>query len=141
MNKRGISPLIATVILVGFAIVLSAVVFTSNPAEKAISQFEEMQTSAAPIQFSAEYKGDLTCTYNPALGDSCYTLLINNEENIDVGYIIRTLGEDGSADVFGEDVFLSPRESKLVDVTFDKTKVGDPETVSAEIIPITFDED
>jgi len=143
MNKRGISPLIATVLLVGFAIVLSAIVFNSNPAERAISQVEEMQTSATPIQFSAEYKGDVACEEEVILGtgeDSCYTLLIKNEENEDVGYIIRTIGEDGSVDVFGQDVFLNPRESKLVYVTFDRDKVGNPEKVSAEIIPITFDE-
>ncbi len=137
MDKRGISPLIATVLLVGFTIVLAAYLFSSNIGGKVIKTAETMQESSELIQFSAEYS-DVNCTVDTLSGDKCYSLLIKNEESKDVGYIIRTIGNIGS-DVYSKDVLLSSRESKLIEVTFNCNKVGcENNNVKAEVIPITF---
>jgi hypothetical protein len=148
VNKKGMSPLIITVILVGFTLVLSTSIFWWTQESVVDTQISNIPTDwrgAEYLQFSASFSSacDPAVTYDHECtghGATCYVLLVENEEDNPVNYIIETSGNLGveSCGPFEVDSYAS----KLVKVQFDNSTVGMPEDscdgcwLEAEVTPI-----
>ena len=134
MNKRGISPLIASVFIVGLAIILGTTVFISmnNFTKSEIELQENLMESARIVRFSAwSPKENFECENFKF--NSCYKLFIENKEDTEVSYYIVTKGKKGED--FFEEVKLNQLQIKAFEVIFDKEVTG--EDIVAEVIPIT----
>ena len=133
MNLKGISPLIATVILVGFTILIGSIVLltSTETINQETSNINELLEKPLVVRFNAQYGGNcsqagsITCSSDVNPNDqACYNLLVENTEDFNVNYVIRTHSELGSD-------FCGPFEieafnSKFIDVIYDKSKVGEP---------------
>lgn len=137
--KRGISPLIASVILVGFVVVLAAFMF-SNMGKVTKGTFETAegwQSSARLIDFEVELKPTILCadvSYKICSDKefSCYVVLIENKMAEDISYIVRTIGDDG-VDVCETGIF-EPFTSKMVAVYIEDVGAN----IKAEIVPVSY---
>ena len=132
VNKKGMSPLIVTIILVGFTLVLSTGIFMwtqDSVVGNQIDSIPENWRGAEYLQFSASFSSacdnvtvyDHNCT---GRGSTCYVLLVENEEDNPVNYVIETSGNLG-IDSCGP-FEINNYESKLVKVQFDNDSVGMP---------------
>ncbi|MBT3281357.1 hypothetical protein HN865_01905 [Candidatus Woesearchaeota archaeon] len=132
MNRRGISPLIASVFLVGFAIVIGVFVFIStfNLNTGLIEDQNKRIENAVLLSFDARYPNKADCATLCAgadiqcLSSNCYCILIENEENQDVNFIVKTNGEFGSEICSPENFKLDPFQSKIFAVGFDGSSIG-----------------
>lgn len=140
--KKGVSPLLASVILIGVVIVFASFMFysISGFSERTIGSTEDVIESARLIDFkvkllspsppcadASEHVGD---------EDNCYVILIENQMGEEISYIVRTVGETG-VDLAGETGMFSPFVSKTVAVHFDSEKTGE-DGISAEVVPISY---
>ena len=147
VNKKAISPLIMTIILVGFTIVLSVGIFvwTNNLTKDQINVVTKWN-EAEQYSFSARYVsscGDesyINCTGN---GEKCYVLLVENKEAEPVNYVVETSGNENSFEICGP-FEIGAYEAKLVAVTYNDTAIGLPTSddcsdcwLDAEILPVT----
>ena len=138
--KKGVSPLIASVILVGFTIVLAAFMFfnLSSNTRSLFGTVEDTQKSSRLIDFSVKTSPDMDCdkvNYKIGNGNICYVILVENEMGEEISYIVRTIGDKG-VDISQTDKF-EPFISKWVAVSYDKDKVGS--NVKAELIPVSYE--
>lgn len=132
MNKRGISPLIASVFLIGLAIVVGSVVFFwgFDVKDTTFSLADEWIDSAEFIKFSAKWPNSANCTeiYDVS-GAKCpgnvyYCILIENGENRNMNYLVKTKGSLGTEICSPENFELTPFQSKIFAVGFDDSIVG-----------------
>ncbi len=86
MDKRGISPLIATILLIGFTVVLSILVVTwvSNVVE---DQTEGTTTNVEAQNQCLDSIGDLSATFESTMGIYPYTIRIINDGNVNFDFI------------------------------------------------------
>ncbi len=86
VNKRGISPLIATVILIGFAVALFLIlfIFARDFVLKAGSKEECGPQEMASLNIAAECSGNLKCT------------VINNGKKIDAFIVVAYTSAGGT---------------------------------------------
>lgn len=138
MKKRGISPLIATVILVGFTIVMSIFVLVgmSNMGQRTINDQDKRIASAVVLDFGVKYSPAQYCKGLSSqvvcnTGKEYYCVLIENKENKKVNYRIITKGSLGSEVCSPDKISLEGYESKVFAVGFDPDNVG--------VAPITAD--
>ena len=118
MKKRGVSPLIISVILVGFSFVLFITVFAwSSTLTK--DSIESIEFSPNRLDFKVEWSEE---THEDCVGTQetyCYVLLIENEEGFDVNYRILTKSSKGVE--ISEGYSLGAYESDLFEVTYPKS--------------------
>jgi len=91
-NKRGISPLIATVLIVGFVVVIGGLVtlFLTKQVKTAL----EKQPDCGPNQILNTEMG-LRCA---STGGNCEVTFINNgRENIDLARVVRYYNDEGDS--------------------------------------------
>lgn len=138
MKKRGISPLIATVILVGFTIVMSIFVLVgmSNVGQRTIADQDKRIASSVVLDFGVKYSpaiyceglaGEVICN----TGKDYYCVLIENKESQKVNYRIITKGSLGSEVCSPDKVELNGYESKVFAIGYDPVNVG--------VAPLTAD--
>ena len=139
MRKRGISPLIATVILVGSIIVIASLVyrFSLGTTVSTTEETSELIDTAMPVRFSTRWQPGGSCGSCTPPEDDCYSLFIENEENRDVGFIVRTTGNVGTAVSSDKDRVLGPFEAQIFTICLDVGQVG-VTPYTAEIIPVTY---
>ena len=150
MNKRGISPLIISVILVGFVVVLGSFIFiwtsglTKGEMEKQSFEFEILDYGAraspgvneegsACFEICGEgYMGGDRAYCDDGAGE-CYCLLIINNEGKNVNYLVTTTGDGvGTSVCDPDDIELGAYESKVFGIVFDDSIVG-TEDLEAEV--------
>jgi len=90
MNNKAVSPLIVTVMLIGVTIVVSVVVFSFGMQiqTNAIDNQETDLTKLGLVQFSAYYRGEPVCV--PENNSLCYSLLLVNNEDFDLRFVVKT---------------------------------------------------
>jgi len=138
--KRGMSALIVSVILVGCAVALAAFLFISlsGTTRGTLGTVGEWQSSSRLIDFKVT-EGACNQDVHEQLGEvnlnTCYSVLIENQMDEDISYIIRTIGSE-SVVVLETEPF-APYISKYIDVNFDSDVVGTLETV--EVIPVSYE--
>lgn len=111
MNKKGISPLIATVLIIGFTIVLAAVVMqwgggfvrqlTEQQAQTTTTVTECMQLSFDLN--SATYPKDVTVPINPAASGNVIFKVTNNADKIIGSFVVLLSHSDGTTDSIDTD--------------------------------------
>ena len=131
VNKKGISPLIVSVILVGFTILMAGAIFswTQTVTEGQMRTAQEWSESSADYDYGAEYFSDcgdtsitdINCTNGRT---TCYQLKIENEEDVPADYIIETSGNLG-LELCGP-FRLEPFQSQIVNVYYNNNSVGMP---------------
>ncbi len=131
LNKRGISPLIATVLLIGFTVALAAVVITwgSGFVNKVTSTTEEstLKTISCTTDVSFEIT-KVTCDTEPGNPDPS-TITVDNRGSLDIeGLILRFYDING--EVSGEATNTEPIGKFEV-----KTILLYPDTIPQEKIP------
>jgi hypothetical protein len=134
MNQKAVSPLIITVILVGFVFVISLVVFSFGiDIHKSTMEDQEINLEKLGlINFDAYFKDD-TCEAGG--NEFCYRLLISSSEDIPLEFVVRTVSDFG-ADI---DRFeFEPYQQKVVTITYPKSMKED---VYAEITPVEVSEE
>jgi len=96
MNKKGISPLIATVLLIGFTIVLAALVIRWG-SELFSSQIKTQTCdNEATISCTSDVDIDLTqATFNTVTDTLTVSLVSNGKKEIKGGYIVRLHTDTG----------------------------------------------
>ena len=137
MKKRGISPLIATVFLVGMALLTAMIVMMGGmKSYEQSTAIAEKWIANKVLRFSAEWPPRANCTqiYNTTGaqcdGDQYYCLLIENRENEVVHYNVVTTGNLGS-EVCSPDHFrLEPLESKIFAIATNSSIVGNQSLVA-----------
>tara|TARA_Y100000310_G_C20621944_1_gene783833 strand:+ start:514 stop:921 length:408 start_codon:yes stop_codon:yes gene_type:complete len=119
MNKKGISPLIATILLVGLTVVLAVGVL--NWTRSTTEGLQENVDLSQPVEvsFDAEFRGTENCEQSD--DTYCYELLITNNENFDVNYLITTITSQGIEIEDIDDYSLGSYESKLFTVYYDQS--------------------
>lgn len=122
MEKKGISPLVAIILIVGFVIILSVMIFSYGTVilDKVMKDAEK---SPSIVDFDVEWI-DLNTGCIESEDNYCYALLITNNEDFIVNYIIITISSEG-VDVNGpEDYETLSYESKRFNIYYDK-KLGE----------------
>lgn len=141
-NKKGISPLIATVLLIGFAVALAAVVMTwgldfiKNTADATESQTQNTLICASDLSF-------VISDVNPSAG----SVTVDNRGQVDIKSIIfRIYGDSGvdtidsangvlnpmSVPKFGVKNFVDGNGTALFDFLQNATKVEAVATVAGD---------
>lgn len=140
MNKRGISPLIVSVILVGSVIIFALVVnvWVNGVYETVKSQ---RFSNTKFIDFDLQYLSADKCvnSENICMAEGSidyYCILIKNKENFDVNYIIKTVGLSGIAISEDCDTLLRAFDSKIFRINYNKGKIG--ELDYSEVLPYTY---
>ena len=102
LNKRGISPLIATILLIGFTVALAAVVITwgSGFVDRITSGTEDRTTRA--IICTSDLNFDIlkvTCDTNPAdPAAGVSTVIVDNKGDIAItGLVLRFFKDNGDS--------------------------------------------
>lgn len=133
MNKRGISPLIVSVLLVGLTFIVGIVVigFGTNIQKEVIGNQETDLEVLGWVQFSAHYK-DASCT--PESNNHCYRLLIVNNEDIPINFIVKTNSPLGKEISGPGEFFLGPYEQKVFNINY-SSMLGN-ESIYAEVDPV-----
>ncbi|MBT4334768.1 hypothetical protein HOD61_03040, partial [archaeon] len=147
VNKKAISPLLVTVLLVGFTIVLSAGIMTwTKTTTQSQMDIAKEWSEADWYRFSARYHASCDDAINYSVscegaGSSCYVLLVENKESSSVDYVIETSGNKG-IEICGP-FSVEPFASELVQVTYNNISVGMPTSdecqgcwLEAEIVPV-----
>jgi len=128
--KKGVSPLIATVILIGFVIVLSAYLFTweGKYIEEVIGSTEKMIHSSRLVNVEVS---DLS--YDA----SQITFKVENKDNIDISNFSLTVSGDLST--FSKTIPGIPKYStKIYHIDYDFNEVGNINKIT--VTPITIEE-
>jgi hypothetical protein len=137
MNKRGISPLIATVFLIGISILIGSIVLLwSFETQSGIVAMADEWAETKVLKYSAEWPDRANCTSlydageSQCEGDRYYCILVENLENEVVNYMIVTRGSTGS-EVCSPDHFeLGAYESKVFVIQVHKDLVGEEALVA-----------
>jgi len=115
MEKRGISPLIATLLLVGLTIVLATGIgIWSQGITK--SEMDGTELSPIIVDFDVEISSADECEE----GYHCYGILITNNENFGVNYLVITSTSEGTETESPEDYYVEPFQSKLFTISYDE---------------------
>jgi flagellin-like protein len=94
MNKKGISPLIATVLIIGFTVALAAVIMTWGQSfSKSMSQSTE-ETTAVQLACAQDVQFDLTNVCHDGAGN--LKLTVENNGNKDLDEITARIKKDQS---------------------------------------------
>jgi flagellin-like protein len=136
MEKRGISPLIVSVILVGVTIAMAGFIYywISNATV-------ESQRYSGPIFIDFEMRKLADCE---DFGGECvsdnsdayYCLLIENKENFDVWYKVKTVGKNGISISDECSPSLGPYDAEIFRVGYN-SNIG--ELDYAQVIPYTYE--
>lgn len=138
LNKRGISPLIATILLVALVIAIALIVwfwyanFLQNQADKLGRQAIAEGECVLEVDFKIESASCSTATPNNIL------ISLRNEGKVDIAdFRVRIYGNSGSQTVLvGQD--LKETHSTQTSVQFDPTEVGNPQRI--EVLPVVSSE-
>ena len=122
MEKKGISPLIAIILVVGFVIILSFMIFTygTGIVDKIMKDAEK---SPFVVNFDVEWI-ELNTGCIESEDNYCYALLVTNNEDFTVNYIMITISPEGVEVNGPEDHETSPYESKRFNIYYNK-KLGE----------------
>ena len=116
MNKKGMNDLITVVILIGVVVITGIVIFTSG-LEIQKSQIDNQETDVEKLgllDFKIYYE-DSNCN---VVGENCYRLLVVNNENFEIGIIVKTFTDLG-VDVSGpEGYVLKPFDQKVFVISY-----------------------
>ena len=129
-NKRGISPLIATVLLIGFTIALAAIIFSwiSSFTEERAGKTAEIVKSEVSCATSIEVGVEKACVDSTGIH-----FIFENRENNDInGFVVRLEStKDSDVDVIEVDQKLGALE--VINVDLVPQNLAIPE--SALIVP------
>jgi flagellin-like protein len=130
MNKKGISPLISTVLLIGFAVALAAIVFTWGQSFTKETAERTQQSTRTALICSTELDFDISnvkCT-----SGVLENVQITNKGNIEIRALkFRVKNANGDVKIYdfnSVDDRLEPFGIKTYSTAFD---VSDPEMVEA----------
>ena len=117
MDKRGISPLIATTMLIGMTMVIAVVVFGfGHNVLYSVQEDQELDLKEAGlVNYDAYYK-DSVC--NVEDGESCYNLLFSSNEGFPLKFSVITHANGGMHLSDSEDYFFEPFEQKIFVIIF-----------------------
>jgi len=138
MGKRGISPIIATVLLIAFAVVLAALVMNWQ------SKFVEKLQKTADKGVGGEIDCLSDVDINVKLNDVKNLIIENNKDTIIAGIIIREYMADGSITVRKDDLTITSDDELSEPIQSYGSKTYLSFSVSGnkiEVIPIIKSED
>lgn len=118
MNKKGISPLIATILIIGLTIIISIVIFTWTRSTVENLQDNVDLSQPVEVSFDAEFKGTDGCSESEE--DYCYEILITNNENFGVNYLITTITPTGLEIENPTDYSLNAYESEIFEIYYSR---------------------
>jgi len=115
MNKKGINPLIASVLLIGVVIVAGVIIFVwgTNLQKTTIDRQETDTARLGLTRFSSSF-ADTECT--PEDKKYCYRLLIKNTENFPISVTVLTHTDSGSDVSAG--YILNEFDRKIITVNY-----------------------
>jgi hypothetical protein len=118
MKKRGVSPLIISVILIGFTFVLF-ITFFSWSSTLTQSSFNDIDFSPSLVDFNVKWSEETYNDCEETKNNYCYVLLVENEEGFDVNYrVVTRSSKDIEVD---EGYSLGAYESNLFIVHYDNS--------------------
>ena len=153
MNKRAVSPLIATVLLIAFAVALGAVVmnwgktYVEEQAEHAGSKSNAEIKCQVDIDLGVkEIRGVPRLCYNSGVGNASVEVMLENRGTEEISGI-RVLMIGTNEEVYSVDLnssVLEPGGVRKFDQTYDYGTIGDLDlvefipriTVEGEILPV-----
>jgi hypothetical protein len=135
MNKKGISPLIATILLIGFGTILAFLVFSygTNVVDDLLKNAE--RSPIIELSFDSEWIEENTGCLE-SIDNYCYSILITNNEGFTVNYIITTITSEGVTLNGPEEYELFSYEPKTFIISYPK-ELGNEE-VNAKIRAVKF---
>ena len=139
MNKKGVSPLIVTVILIGFVFVMASFIFMwSSGLTK--GEMEKQSFTFQILDFGVRASPGVSCDDDACINnridcdddaEKCYCILIVNEESKNVNYLVTTTGNlSGTSVCDPVDIGLGAYESKVFGIVFNENIVGSGDLVS-----------
>ena len=138
MGKRGISPIIATVLLIAFAVVLAALVMNWQ------SKFVEKLQKTADKGVGGEIDCLSDVDINVKLSDTSLLIVENNKDTTITGIIVREYMSDGSINVKKDDPTITSDDELSEPIQSYGSKTYSSFSVSGdkvEVIPIIKSED
>lgn len=139
MNKKGISPLIATVLLIAFAVALGAVVMNWGRSYVEETAKQSGQTSDAKVTCAQKVKIEIVevaktpkICYNENEGYVEITLQNKGEVNLE-GLLFNVLGDEGTGISYDVNETLERSRIKKYTIDYDTSEHGAIEFV--QIIP------
>jgi hypothetical protein len=132
MSKKGVSPLIASIFLVGVAMMVGVLVFASTFSlnSNLIDDQNKKIDSFVLLSFDSKYPRNFNCSSLCAGTDvkcnssNCYCILIENEESQKVNFLVKTKGNFGSELCSPDNFELDRYQSKIFAVGFNGSKIG-----------------
>jgi|SRR3989344_4523178 len=122
LNKRAITPLIATILLIGFTVVLAGIIFTwGNKLASSLQQMSE-ETSEKEITCISDFS--LRFRKAEVIESNKIRLLVENngQGNIDK-FKVRVYGKDGVDNIETSDG-LNSYEIKNIEIPYNSLKTG-----------------
>jgi len=110
MNERGISPLIATVLIIGFTVILSVVVYTfvtSTVQEGIIDAETKIELGNLCLNSNVDYT--IECHLGPYL-----RMRANNNGNTNITGLVVSIDKDVGTDVLASNLSLGPYGAKIL---------------------------
>ena len=139
MDKRGISPLIATVLLIAFAVALGAIVMNWGRSYVEETARQSAITSDTKVTCAQQVRLDVVqvnrvprICYNEDAGNIEITLQNRGEVDI-LGMLFNVLGEDGATTEESDFVLARSRIRKF-DIEYDRSEFGEIEFV--QVVPM-----
>ncbi|MBI2671370.1 hypothetical protein HYX16_00380 [Candidatus Woesearchaeota archaeon] len=122
INKRGIAPLIAAVLLIGFTVVLAAITFTwGNKLTEGLFQTSEERSEKDIACFS-----DFSLKFRKAeiIEDNKIRLLVENNGQGNINkFKVKIYGENGVDNIETSDS-INSYEIKNIEIPYDSLKTG-----------------
>ncbi len=119
MNKRGLSPLIMTVILVGITITIGVfIIGFGHDIVYSTQQNQELDlVKAGLVNYDVYYK-DINCSGQVNLNESCYGMTFVNKEGFALRFGVTTHAEFGVHVGNPENYFLDAYEQKVFIISY-----------------------
>jgi flagellin-like protein len=115
-KKRGISPLIATVLLIGFVIALLLIVFLWG--KNYIEELAAKRGALAEKQQECQLVGFNVKSVSPPAGNQVTLIIENTKDKAIDKFVFRGLTDGDNSDVVENFEKLGPLEIKSYDITF-----------------------
>jgi flagellin-like protein len=140
-NKKGISPIIATVLLLGFAISLATTVFlwmkgqTETMSESTV-EYAEGEMQCQNVRINVEKTG---APVPPDTSPTCASLKISNKGYMTINQLaVRTFNPEGSKlyPQSPDTNYLNPQSSNCIPPCGVKTETGCSGCKKVEVMPI-----
>ena len=131
-NKRGLSPLIATVLLVGFSVAIVALVIVWGT--NYVKEVQEKEGGIAEGKLNCATDVEINILNVEKIADGQLDISVANVKNTVDGFVFRVNGNKGT-DIVAVNTKIESAGTQTIQLNYDASATGDITSGSIEAIP------